>query len=266
MGTGVAAGAAGAAGATAANAPEHTVTLTHNFYLDKYEVTIGRFRKFVDAGNYQPKAGAGAFNGTGGWDPTWNALLPADSAAFTANLTAPVVGYVSWTAQPSAHEKAGITGVTWEEAQAFCIWDGGRLPTEAEWEYAAAGGSENRDYPWGNSVPTILTVNFCDGGSGAATCGSGKANRAVDIVADRTHDGRWGHVGLAGGVDELVLDRWNAYPSTPQTDPYVTTGTGVIGRGGNFYTTGSAWVRSDYREQYTDRSGYVGFRCVRPGP
>ena len=53
---------------------------------------------------------------------------------------------------------AAINCVNWFEAYAFCIWDGGFLPTEAEWNYAASGGSEQRYYPWSASFPPGATT------------------------------------------------------------------------------------------------------------
>ena len=55
-----------------------------------------------------------------------------------------------WTASPGAHEDLAINCVNWYQAYAFCIWDVGFLPSEAEWNYAAAGGSEQRAFPWLN--------------------------------------------------------------------------------------------------------------------
>lgn len=119
-----------------------------DFRLDKYEATAERFNNFGrawDAG-WRPSAGAGkhthlnAGSGVsnsaepgfeGGWDATWD-----------QNVS--VTGTLGIDTYP-------VHGINWFEAYAFCIWDGGFLPTEAEWNYAAAGGAEQRYYPW--SVP-----------------------------------------------------------------------------------------------------------------
>jgi formylglycine-generating enzyme required for sulfatase activity len=64
-----------------------------------------------------------------------------------------------------ANDQYPMNCVNWYEAFAFCIWDGGRLPTEAEWEYAAAGGDENRIYPWGNDVAEPLPASYAATGN-----------------------------------------------------------------------------------------------------
>jgi formylglycine-generating enzyme required for sulfatase activity len=79
--------------------------------------------------------------------------------------------------------------LTWFQALAFCIWDGGRLPTELEWEFAAAGGSDNRPYPWGDDVAITTRLS-----------GAGPVGRHAEAR------GAFGHDDLAGGVLEWVFD------------------------------------------------------------
>jgi formylglycine-generating enzyme required for sulfatase activity len=145
------------------------------FRLDKYLVTVGRFRPFVTAvaptdagpGGYTPAAGSGKhthLNGglglansgrPGTYEPGRIATDDSSLAPTDANLACEPP-YDAWTTTAGAQENLPMNCVNWYEAYAFCIWDGGFLPSEAEWEYAAAGGggaSGQREYPWGSTTP-----------------------------------------------------------------------------------------------------------------
>jgi sulfatase modifying factor 1 len=142
------------------------------FTLDEFEVTVARFRNFVTAYDTwsRPNSGDGANPSLpgSGWQTSWSALLLPAASNLRSDVTSCSgssngAGDRTWTDSPSDHEHAPITCVNWYEAFAFCIWDGGRLPTEAEWEFAAAAGSQNRLYPWGSAPPDgtrVVSLSF----------------------------------------------------------------------------------------------------------
>jgi formylglycine-generating enzyme required for sulfatase activity len=102
--------------------------------------------------------------------------------------------------------------VSFYEAQAFCIWDGGRLPTDLEWEYAAAGGAENRPYPWGSDEPTKDYAMY--------GCSSNIGDPCI-IPPVRSFErgvGRFGQFDLAGSVAEWTLDTFGPAFPTPCHD------------------------------------------------
>ena len=180
-----------------------------DFRLDRFEVTVGRFRKFVDAylAGWRPEEGSGKHTHLGGgngvagelgWLPEWEDWIPETKTVWENeyNLRCSEELQV-WTPEVGERENHAMNCVDWFEAYAFCIWDGGFLPTEAEWNYAAAGGDEQREYPWGGAEPTReLALYSCRDGAGCFW--------PVGSFPDG--DGRYGQADLAGNRWEWTLD------------------------------------------------------------
>ncbi len=187
------------------------------FKLDVYEVTVARFRAFVNDGKgtqaSPPAPGAGAHPkiAGSGWDPAWNGNLDATTAALQADLACNPA-YPVWTDAPGGNETRPIHCVSWFEAFAFCAWDGGRLATEAEWNYAAAGGSEQREYAWGAGIDHGKASYDCSG-RGLGTC---VFSDLLPVGSSSPQgDGKWGQADLTGSVWEYTLDYF--------TEPYRLT-------------------------------------------
>ena len=246
-----------------------------DFRLDTYLVTVGRFRAFVNAGlgtqASPPASGAGerTLNGManqGGWDPSFDASLKLNDLEFvdySLNCEDPNE-HQTWTDTPGSHENLPMNCVDWYEAMAFCAWDGGFLPTEAEWNYAASGGSEQRAYPW--SSPAASTTIDCSyaNNSGCTNPPIGVPNHVGS--ESPKGDGMWGQSDLGGNVSEWVLD-WYAspYPTTACDDcANLTAATARVVRGGSF-PIAAPGLRAAFRTYWTptDRGYEVGFRCAR---
>jgi sulfatase modifying factor 1 len=239
-----------------------------NFRLDENEITVGRFRKFVAAytQNMTP-AGAGKNPNDAsdtGWATAWNAQLETNATTLS---TAVACGGGTWTpaAGDLATESRPMNCLDWFEAEAFCIWDGGRLPTEAEWNYAAAGGSEQRIYPWGSSTPganASLAVYGCYY-NGTGTC-SGVASIAI-VGTITAGEGKWGQADLGGNVLEWVADWYGAYP-VPCTNCSAPSGAIPyrVHRGGSFSQDASTLL-SSVRDADAPAVHYLtyGARCAR---
>jgi formylglycine-generating enzyme required for sulfatase activity len=231
--------------------------------LDQFEVTVGRFRRFVDAyfGAPQPDSGQHPFVVASGWQSPWDASIAPDADALRSELACHPT-QATWTDDVGTNESRPMNCVTWFEAFAFCAWDGGRLPTEAEWEYAAAGGDSPRDYPWGDDAPTHdLALYACDG-SPVDDC---TAADLLSVGSKPDGAGRFLHDDLAGSLGEWVLD-WHA----PYVDPCdncanVAGGSGRVTRGGSFLSEQGTDVRSRERAPGTptERFPSIGFRCAR---
>ena len=225
---------------------ENDPATVSDFRLDKYLVTVGRYRQFAAAwtGGWRPAAGSGKHgylkagglaNTAGGtetgWDATWNSTTDVNPT--TASLTRGSFcdsTHATWTAAATGgHENLPINCVNWFESYAFCIWDGGFLPSEAEWEYAAAGGAEQRQYPWGTAAPGS-TNQYAIYGSFYAGNPSGLA----PVGTATNGAGLWGQLDLAGEVWEWNLD-WRQTYVNPCTDCVnLTPATFRLVRGDNF--------------------------------
>jgi sulfatase modifying factor 1 len=217
-------------GALRSEGEEHSVTLSP-FALDRWEVTVAEYARCVDAGRC---AAAG--------------FAPTD--ARFARLDLPV------------------THVGWNDAVAYCDWAGGRLPTEAEWEYAARG-AEGRVFPWGNLYNPHLAnhgalssdrTDATDGFVGLAPVGSFPDGATPLGVFD-----------LAGNAAEWVADvleydgagRPLGYEPTAQVDPRPKAVGGYhVVRGGSFEDA-PMWLRGAARDTTPmPRPETVGFRCA----
>jgi formylglycine-generating enzyme required for sulfatase activity len=249
------------------------------FRLDKYLVTVGRFRQFVNAWNkgagYLPAEGSGKHSHLnagkgltatgGGYEPGWVAADDANVAPTADNLGCQPA-FATWTASPGGNEDLPMNCVNWWEAYAFCIWDGGFLPSEAEWEYAAAGGAEQRLYPWGSADPGMANqyaIYGCLYPDASAMCLT-FANIAP-VGTPALGGGLWGQLDLAGENWEWNLD-WVAAYANPCTDCVnITPSTSRMLRGGDFTYVASV-LFSPYRS-YTatpdSRDEEIGFRCAR---
>jgi formylglycine-generating enzyme required for sulfatase activity len=247
--------------------PEHNVTVS-DFHLDEYEVTVGRFRRFAEWYDGTPPPDGEAAHPSiagSGWQRAWNTELPLTQADLIGSLKCKAK-FQTWRDAPSGTEEMPINCVSWYAAFAFCAWDGGRLPTEAEWEYASAGGSENRLYPWGQQTPdNTLAAFFCtyDGNGGCAF------EDIVVVGSVPAGAGRWGHEDLGGNMMEWTLDwydaNWYSAGGAICNDcANLNVAPRRTARGGAFDLPGSQ-LRAAYREYDVpdNRNYYIGFRCAR---
>ena len=263
------------------------------FELDKYELSVGRLRQYVNylaGGGALPAAGSGKHShlngGQGladgskagsyeaGWDASWNSNIPTGANAlstWTKNLDCSTGTYATFTASAGANEALPVTCLDWYEAHAFCIWDGGFLPSEAEWRYAAAGGDEQRMYPWGSSAPGTMSQYLlydCYYPTGSAGNCTSLANIAK-VGSTTLGAGRFGQLDLSGSVWEWTLDVYSAKFVSPCTDcANLSGGTDRVLPGGGFHSGLTPYMLSANRTSVnyatTYRGDYgVGVRCAR---
>jgi formylglycine-generating enzyme required for sulfatase activity len=265
---------------------ENQAATLSEFRLDKYEVTVGRFRQFAAAWNggqgFIPSPGsgihadlnggngltaAGAPSGTAPFESGWVAGDEQNIAPTTANLQSCTPS--TWTDTPSSQENLPINCVNWFEAQAFCIWDGGFLPSEAEREYAAAGGGQQREFAWGwgtDSPSNQYAIYNCNYPGPNSDCTNVEA--VAPVGSALLGGGLWGQMDLSGGLFDWNLDWYTPGAFIdPCTDCFDarTTQMRTI-KGGAFNTTSSTSMVPSARAGFYPalRTNYIGFRCARP--
>jgi formylglycine-generating enzyme required for sulfatase activity len=265
------------------------------FRLDRYEVTVGRFRAFVAdvvargwvpppaAGRHTYLSGDAGLNNGGdgtvpepGWLESWNTYVPQTKADWDGQLLScpeddAGLDYRTWTmTATTSNENLPLDCVNWYQAYAFCIWDGGFLPSDAEWDYAAAGGNNEWTYPWGDwdpgasamyaiyncFYPQMLQGNDCQGLANVAPVGSAPAGRAL-----------WGQLDLAGSVFEWTLDYSNASASLPlpcHDCAQTVGGTERVIHGGSYHSNETELPSAVRKQNFPElpRTDF-GFRCAR---
>jgi formylglycine-generating enzyme required for sulfatase activity len=241
--------------------PEFAATVA-DFRLDKFEVTVGRFRRFVQVYDGQPPpAGAGAhplIEGSG-WNSAWDQRIPSSQTALKEELACHAT-LQTWSDTSDSNETYPINCVSWYLAFFFCAWDGGRLATEAEWEYAAAGGDENSLFPWGSDTPVPVPAHYDDDQT--------PFDSFAPVGSHPNGNARWGQSDLAGNLWEWLLDVYlSAYPSECNNCANLGGNTQRVARGGGLTTmgTGVDFLRAAFRnwedpEDFADR---IGIRCAR---
>ena len=226
------------------------------FFLDRSPVTVERFRQFVEDTDFETQAkgfGDGAV-----MDPAvgqWGLVPGADwRMPFGPD-------------RPAAPDDHPVTQVSYSDADAFCAWDGGRLPTEVEWEHAARGADNHRDpYAWGDALEqggafgaNTWTGTFPGGDTGAD-----------GFAGDTSPVGHFGETSLGltdlgGNVWEWTTSWYRPYPAqgpftaSPQSER--------VQRGGSYLCHPSYChgFRVSARSHATPESSFahVGFRCAR---
>ncbi|HEV3471315.1 MAG TPA: SUMF1/EgtB/PvdO family nonheme iron enzyme [Pyrinomonadaceae bacterium] len=219
--------------------PRHRVRLGP-FRLDAHEVTNAQFKSFLEQNPRWLRERAPASSHNGEYLKGWRGVE-----------------------HPEGKGAHPVVNVSWYAAAAFCGWAGKRLPTEAEWEWAARGGLEAPTFPWGDEPAHPSRANYGASGLGTTTA-----------VASYPANG-YGLFDMAGNVWEYLADEWGPYPSAPQVNPvagglHADEGTRFavktrrVIRGGSW---GGAPVnlRVAYRDSHPPENAreFVGFRCAK---
>jgi formylglycine-generating enzyme required for sulfatase activity/serine/threonine protein kinase len=239
--------------------PAHQVTLS-SYCIDLYEVTTAEYKACSDVGECKRAP----------TEVEWKDIRAFERKPFSRLCNANV----------AAHATHPINCVDWEMANQYCAWQKKRLPTEAEWEFAARG-PDGRRYPWGDEAPDKTHMNACGkecliwgakngvdmayGGKGMYPDDDGFPSTAPvgSFVAGKS---RYGLYDVVGNVWEWTSDWDGKYEPEPVTDPKgPQAGTRRVVRGGAFNGVMASWVRPSqrYSDVPTTHSHAYGFRCAQ---
>jgi formylglycine-generating enzyme required for sulfatase activity len=220
--------------------PQHTVRITRDYFMDATETTVESYASCVkDKACTSPR-----FHSARGRS-TLSTLTACNS------LSDP-----SFARQP-------VNCVTYEQSVAFCKHEGKRLPTEAEWEYAARG-SDGRTYPWGEGEAHSCRYAITGGAEGP--CGARKGTYEVATTIDGKSP--FGLYDMVGNVWEWVADDFYEYGKDELVDPILPprSSKGVI-RGGSWdYNANASKTYARYPMERNFALNNVGFRCAKEAP
>ena len=216
--------------------PARTVRISHGFFIDVLEVTLAEYEECVRAK---------ACTASGVHGPP---IRPEDRMQWADLCNG---GHADRGSHP-------VNCVDQSQAQSYCHFRGKRLPSEAEWEYAARG-TDGRIYPWGEGQPESCEMAVVSG-----LCPStGTRPVGTRVPSSRSASGTFD---MAGNVWEWVLDSYDprAYETAPGVDPLVESDSfrGVL-RGGS-WDFARSHAKVTYRQPFDKREGHVstGMRCV----
>jgi sulfatase modifying factor 1 len=255
-------------------APVHRVRITRAFYLEQHEVTVGQFRKFLEASSYRPESEA---DGTGGYgyNPDYDPARSARGDAFEGRDPK-----YSWrnTGFPQSDDHP-VVNVSWNDAVAMAKWLSEkevkryRLPTEAEWEYAARAGTRTRYHSGDDPQSLLVVANIFDADAKRnwpkweAYALAGHDGFAFTAPVGSFAPNAFGLYDMHGNVWEWCAD-WHDddyYARSPLDDPRGPASGDVRVRRGGSWHTWPFYARSSYRNWNAPQTRYtlVGFRLVR---